>query len=422
MEISVFVHRIQKTCPLSIRTLIFALVACALPGHVYAKGAVGSGKTSQPTQFIVISMPTEDDDAIKKVASTFEDSDQDIAVGVGAIISYLETEPDETVRRLKRFLRTAEQCDLPIVIEMDGINWWQARPDLWNWWDETKPGYDPNNRQNVEWTDWTAESAVKIGWRNWGRQFRVDPMPNLMSPAYLEACHTEVKRLVPIIVDWWQALPADKKHLLVAVQMGVECSIGANNWHYPDGNALLQKPEEDDPTYGLNHEVLPGRGVQAMGYAAVSTLGLASQGELKEAHVTVAVSRYLSGLCRIASDADVPRDRLFAHAGGWKEGESVYFTALNSYACPGWSFYTHAKDPMADLTAMEAVAKSDAPYWGALEWLLFHVEEQSEWEDALQRFLVIPRLRYVQVRHWGSIENDPVAIRAIQSVGRRRNE
>lgn len=411
-----FVKRIHETCRLSVWTLVFALVACALAGHVYAKGAAGSRQTRQPTQFIIISMPTEDDDAIRKVASTFKASNQRIAVGVGTIISYLATEPNETVRKLKRFLSTAEQCNLPVVIEMDGINWWQARPDLWNWWDKTKPGYDPNNRQNVEWTDWTAESAVLIGWRNWGRQIRVDPMPNLMSPAFLEACHTEVERLVPIIMDWWHALPADKKHLLVSVQMGVECSIGANNWYYPNGNALLHRSEKDDPTYGLNHKVLPGRGVQAIGYAAVSTLGLASQGELNEAHVTAVVSRYLSGLCKIASDSGVPRDRLFAHAGGWKEGESVYFTALNPYACPGWSFYTHAKDPVTDLTAMEAVAKSEAPFWGAVEWLLFNVEEQSEWEDALHRFLVIPRLRYVQVRHWGSIKNDPMAIKAIQTV------
>jgi len=394
--------------------MIFAFFLCAWVVNIYAKDAAGSKQAKQPTQFIIISMPTEDDDAIKKVASTFETSNQGIAVGVGTIISYLATEPEETVRKLKHFLSTAEQCDLPVVIEMDGINWWQARPDLWNWWDENRPGYDPNNRKNVEWTDWTAESAVKIGWRNWGRQLRVDPMPNLMSPAYLEACHTEVRRLVPIIMDWWQALPAEKKHLLVSVQMGVECSIGANNWHYPNGNALLNKPEKEDPTYGLNHEVLPGRGVQAMGYAAVNTLGLAKQGELKEAHVTRVVSRYMSDLCKTVSDLGVPRDRLFAHAGGWKEGESIYFTALNPYACPGWSFYTHAKDPAKDLTAMEAVARSEAPFWGAVEWLLFNVEEQSEWEDALHTFLVMPRLRYVQVRHWGSIKNDPMAIKAIQ--------
>ena len=135
-----FVNRIHETCPLSIRILNLALVTCALAGHVYAK----SGQIRQPTQYIIVSMPSKDDDAIRKVAATFKDSDGDIAVGVGTIISYLETEPDETVRRLKRFLGTAEQCDLPVVIEMDGINWWQARPDLWNWWDETKPGYDLN--------------------------------------------------------------------------------------------------------------------------------------------------------------------------------------------------------------------------------------------------------------------------------------
>ena len=65
---------------------------------------------------------------------------------------------------------------------------------------------------------------------------------------------------------------------------------------------------------------------------------------------------------------------------------------------------------------MQAVAISDAPFWGAVEWLLFNVKEQSEWENALHRFLLIPRLRYVQLRHWGSIKNDPMAIEAIQRV------
>ena len=137
--------------------------------------------------------------------------------------------------------------------------------------------------------------------------------------------------------------------------------------------------------------------------------------------MTRVVAKYVFDLCQIVSDLGVPRDRLFAHAGGWKEGESVYFTALNPYACPGWSFYSHAKDPAKDLTAMEAVARSDAPYWGAVEWLLFNVKAQSEWEDALKRFLVMLRLRYVQVRHWGSIKNDPTAIKAIQRVSGASN-
>lgn len=225
-----------------------------------------------------------------------------------------------------------------------------------------------------------------------------------------------MKRLIPIILNWWNALPLEKKHLLVSVQIGVECSIGANNWYYPNGNNLLGKPAADDPAYGLNHEILPRRGVQAMGYAAVRTAGIAKTGELKEEQISEVVYNYIFGLCKVVSRLGVPRERLFTHAGGWKEGESVYFTALNKYSCPGWSFYTFAKEPAKDVTAMEAVAKSDAPYWGAVEWLLMNATKQTEWEESVHNAFVIPRLRYVQVRNWRSIHNNPQAIKAIQTI------
>src|SRR3546814_11231490 len=133
----------------------------------------------------------------------------------------------------------SEDHSIPIVLEMEGINYWQARPDLWNWGMADKPGYDPENRKNVEWSSWSPEDAVKVGWRNWGSQHRVLPMPNLSSPEYLEACYTELNHLIPIILDWWQQLPAHKKHLLFGIQLGVEISIGANNCYYPNeiGNA-----------------------------------------------------------------------------------------------------------------------------------------------------------------------------------------
>ncbi|MEN6324050.1 MAG: hypothetical protein ABFD09_11265 [Proteiniphilum sp.] len=398
------------------KIFISAIIFFMLSTRLYT--ATGSDDVIKDYKYIIISINAgSGDEDVKKIASLFPPvKDARTIVGIGTIISYLSTPPEVTVKKLKNFLKLAEQNNLPVVIELDGINWWQARPDLWNWWDKNKPGYNPDNKKNVEWTGWTPDLAVKIGWRNWGRQLRIDPMPNLMSPAYLEACHKEINRLIPVILDWWHELPVEKKNLLVSVQIGVECSIGANNWYYPNGNNLADKPEKDDPSYGLNHDVLPGRGVQPIGYAAVSTLGLAKSGELKEEDVTKVVYKYVFDLCKIASDLGVPRDHLFTHAGGWKEGESVYFAGLNPYSCPGWSFYTFAKDPAEDKTAMEAVKKSDAPYWGAVEWLLFNVKEQGEWEEAYHNIFAIPRLRYVQVRHWGSIKNNPVAIQAIQNV------
>ena len=81
--------------------------------------------------------------------------------------------------------------------------------------------------------------------------------------------------------------------------------------------------------------------------------------------------RYLEMLCREAAKPGVPRDRLFAHGAGWKEGELIYDVPVNSYACPGWSFYKHAADPRKDTgRAAQPRAKSDAPYWAATEWLL----------------------------------------------------
>ncbi|MCX6877975.1 MAG: hypothetical protein NTW21_29795 [Verrucomicrobia bacterium] len=42
--------------------------------------------------------------------------------------------------------------------------------------------------------------------------------------------------------------------------------------------------------------------MQAISYAAVSTLGIAKSGELKEAQVTKAVDTYVIDLCKVASD------------------------------------------------------------------------------------------------------------------------
>jgi hypothetical protein len=62
------------------------------------------------------------------------------------------------------------------------------------------------NRENVEWTGWSPDDAIKIAWRNWGRQIRILPPPKLASPRYTAACRAEVRRLVPVVRDWHAGL------------------------------------------------------------------------------------------------------------------------------------------------------------------------------------------------------------------------
>ena len=49
------------------------------------------------------------------------------------------------------------------------------------------------------------------------------------------------------------------------------------------------------------------------------------------------------------------------------------------------------------------LAKSDAPYWAATEWLLQGTGEASAWRSALSNTLADPRCRYVCVFNWESI-------------------
>ncbi len=372
---------------------------------------------AEPSHYILINGVQNTEASFQEIAETYGKSQaREISVGIGFIISALNMTPERAAQTLKRYLSLSVQYDVPILVQLDGESWWHNRPDLWNWWDKSKPGYDPENRHNVEWTDWTPDSAVKIGWRNWGRQLRVLPMPNLMSPAYREATRIEMRKLMTIVMAWWNGLNEDQEYLLAGVKLGWESSIGVNNWYYPNGNSYLDKPEKDDPTHGIKINQIPDRGVTTLGYAAVKTAGIADSGILTGAMQTEVVRRHLEDWCQLASEVGVPRERLFTHCGAWSQGESLYSAALNRYSCPGWSFYSHAENPAHDRTVMEMLERSDAPYWAATEWLYQGKHSKDQWVAALENTLIGANARYVCIYNWGDIKKNEAATEAIKQV------
>jgi hypothetical protein len=369
-----------------------------------------------PAQYIAVNGVPSSDADFKEIAEMFGNSSGDISIGIGFIISYLRQPPEVVRDELLQYLALSAKYDMPIIIQIDGESWWQDRPDLWNWWDPDRPGFDPDNRYNVEWTGWSPDSAVKIGWRNWGRQLRVLPMPNLMSPEYRQACHREMSKLIPEIVNWWHELPPEKKHLFIGVKVGWESSIGVNNWYYPNGNELLDEPEANDPTYGLDTDQLPGRGVTTIGYSSVSSAGIAESGPMKEEYLTEVTRRHLEDYSRMAWKMGIPRDHIFTHAGGWSQGETLFTAAVNDYSCPGWSFYKHAMDVTTDVTVMNTLEDSDAPYWGAVEYLLMGNKTAEQWYSALRTAFDTDRLRYLCIYNWRGIKDNQNALDGIQQL------
>lgn len=337
-------------------------------------------------------------------------------VGVAFIFSYLNTSDADTLESLRRFLDAAGQTHTPILIKLDGENWWSAVPELWNWWDPTRPGYNPANRANVEWTGWSADNAIRIAWRNWGNQIRILPPPNLFSPRYRKVCHEKMAVILPGIRSWWQSLPPDQKDLLVGINVGWESSIGVNARYYPGGNDLLDHPAYKDPQTGLNPDDVLARGQVQIGYAAVRSAGIRSSGRITEVDLCEVVRRHLEDLARVVAQAGFPREKIFTHSAGWKEGERLYSTALNRYSCPGWSFYRHADDPANDRGVQEVLKGSDAPYWAAAEWLFQKSEETPDWKSAIETTFADPGCRFICVYNWEDITGKPTVIEAVRQV------
>ncbi|MCL2160161.1 MAG: hypothetical protein FWH48_12200, partial [Oscillospiraceae bacterium] len=83
-------------------------------------------------------------------------------LAVSYTFSYLHFPAEKVAESIKNLLELSLANDIPVILHLDGVNWWLARPDLWNFWDESKPGYDPANISNVERYGWGMDTAVRL--------------------------------------------------------------------------------------------------------------------------------------------------------------------------------------------------------------------------------------------------------------------
>lgn len=338
-------------------------------------------------------------------------------LGLSFILSYLDGPPDALEATLRRLLALSQKHDVPILIVLDGQNWWGYRADLWNWWDAKRPGYNPQNAWNVEWTGWGPEHAVKIAWRNWGRQIRVLPPPNLAAPRFRAASRIELSRLARIIKQWANRLPVEKRYLFPGVKVGWEASIGINAYHYPGGNALLEQfPDDDsrDPQTGLNMSADFAGGLPPLGYAALKTRGWKRSGAITLADHERITADYLAFLSRVCREAGLRREEIWTHAGGqyapWEKHYS-HAVAINRDSLPGWSLYGHLPQEAGDLG--ESLSRAGLQMWAAAEWLP-NARSAEQWTSAYNRTLSFRKCRFVSVYNWESIREKPEAIEGLR--------
>ena len=278
------------------------------------------------------------------------------------------------VQSLKNILAASESADVPLIIRIDGTQWWEARPDLWNWWNDQEIGYNPYNINNVERFDWgtSTGTAVKIGWRNWGEQSRVAPAPNLGSPGYRAAQKECLDLIFSVIAQWYNGLPDDKKYLLGGIVLGWELSIWWNAFYYEGGNDLLNQPEANDPTnYPDLNPINPkpeDRRVKGLGYAAAQTLGIQTSGTAVTYDTGDAIcADYLKFLIELAIQHGIPSNRLITHSfttTGGVTGKAAVSDIEG--VVPGWSWYGLSTGK--SVTSMDTLLNhADGRPWAVIE-------------------------------------------------------
>jgi len=318
-------------------------------------------------------------------------------LGVSFSVWLLDLSQDIQIQDIDRLLNIAETKDMPIYLKLDGFLWWDNRPDLWNWWDPSLPGYNPNNRNNVEWTSWDSNEAIKISWRNWGSQLRVKPQPNLGSRTYIEAKKAALNSVIPRIVSWYNNLSSDRKYLLAGVEIDNELSIGTNFYYYPDGNSYLNQDPALDPNIPADWNQLDGGFVQ-LGYAALTSYGYPPTGEPTKDTLNHVMSLHINEMVNHVAAMGLPRNKLFTHG----IGKPYYYThSLTQVATPGWSFYDYAYNPEEALDFPTAIAELDNTPWGAVEW--WNMNPAIPWLTAFNNTLNYDNNKIVNIFSYESI-------------------
>jgi hypothetical protein len=347
---------------------------------------------------------------------------QKLRVGITCIFDYLGHNLDSVEKSLDKFLLLSKETKVPVFIQLDGVNWIGARPDLYNWWDPGKPGYNPENRKNVEWTGWDESQAIKISWRNWGAQLRVLPAPNIASPAFVAAQINALNKLVPRIVTWYNSLPANQKYLLGGIKLGHEASIGVNAYYYKNGNRYLeQMPDNNslDPQESYNAQAGFNGGLAQIGYAAVKTAGIKSKGRITAYDMEQVVFKYLDTLCLTAENLGIPRNIIYTHQGGtyapWEKHLS-FNPASNNHSLPGYSFYTANPSTAGDLA--DVLDRRAVPGWAAAEWW-WPGNSKNEWRYNIEQTLSFQDCQLMAIFNWeGMLEKHPDGIEAIKEIVR----
>ncbi len=260
--------------------------------------------------------------------------------------------------RIRSAFAAAREHDMALMLHFDFHLFWKNRPDLWNWFDPDKPGYNPNNKNNVEWHGWDGPPN-KVRYLNHGVLERLPPNMCFTS----KRMRAEVTRIVskvigPVLREEIAKLKAEGKEALFAgVLVGLEPSI--DDYSQPNPERAKMMKEDGVPAGPLGYRALLDRGFRADN----------PPDDFRQALAKI-VQETVAFWCEQFVDAGIPAEKLYPHVAAPAPIEVMnapIWTAFNKYSRPGWTTYAVGVLGESFKAIYDELEKHGNPAWAGVE-------------------------------------------------------
>ena len=311
---------------------------------------------SDPKYLIFWGTPTDVLDIAARVGTTGDGKTRQL--GLGLALKTFDDEKDLPARIHEAF-QVAKKNNLAVALSFDSHNFWSSRPDLWNWFDPQKPGYNPANKSNVEWYDWKG-TPNKTRYLDWGSAERLAPHMCYTSPAV----RREITRIVtsvigPAVNSELELLKKEgKEYLFAGILVGSEITI--DDYTHPDDPAIAKLMEQDGAPRGR------------LGYCALTQHGYSENNPPPDFRQALAEvnQEFIAFWAKQFVDAGISPSRLYTHIAAPFVQETTngpIWNAFNDYSRPGWTTYP-VRFLNADFQVLyEELKKHGNPPWGGVE-------------------------------------------------------
>jgi hypothetical protein len=348
--------------PMKSKILLICLFVSAFLGNVKAKSppappakSNAPATSEEPRYLLFWSSPDKAGELAERVGMKGDGKTRILGFGLPNPTFELEKQLRD---RIRSAFAAARAHDMAVMLHFDFHLAWKNRPDLWNWFDPNKPGYDPNNKYNVEWHGWDGPPN-KVRYLNHGVLERMPPNMCFTS----KKVRAEVTRIIskvigPVLREEIAKLKAEGKEALFAgVLVGLE--PGIDDYSQPDPEVAKLIKEDGVPATPL-------------GYRALLDRGFSADHPPDDFHKALAkiIQETIAFWCEQFVAAGILPEKLYPHVAAPAPVETTsapIWTAFNTYSRPGWSTYAIQVLGEGFKPIYDELEKHGSPAWAGVE-------------------------------------------------------